>query len=62
MKKVKYIGGLGDEATIVFKGSRQYRFNKDQVLVVDDEAAAQLLETENFVDAEDAVKKIKGDK
>lgn len=67
MKKIKYVGGLGDTAEIVFKGSRTYRFQLDQELLVDDTAAEQLIETDNFVEVKDEVepakkKAVKGDK
>lgn len=57
MKKVKYVDGLGDVAEIIFKGSRTYRFNKGQELIIDDEAAEQLLATEQFVEVKEPAKK-----
>lgn len=52
MKKVKYVGGLGETAQIVFAGSRSYNFNEGQVLVIDDEAGKQLLDTAYFVEVD----------
>ena len=58
MKRVKYLGGLGEEININFPGPVVIRFTKGQEIMLKDEWADQLLEDTSKFKEMDASKTI----